>query len=47
MSSLFGQEEDEENPLEGLLSSLPDVTASELLTEAQELTAMMHVSQQN
>jgi len=47
MSNLFSQEEEEENPLESLLSSLPDITASELLAEAQELTEMMHVPQQN
>ena len=47
MSSLFSQEEEEENPLSALLSSLPDITASELLAEAQEITAMMRVSQRN
>ena len=47
MANLFSQEEEEENPLDALLSSLPVVTASELLAEAQELTEMMHVTQQN
>lgn len=41
LSNLFGQEEEEVNPLAGLIASLPDVTAVELLNEAQETSAMI------
>jgi hypothetical protein len=41
LGNLFSQEEEEENPLASLLNSLPDVTAQELLDDAQEITEMM------
>ena len=41
LSSLFSQEEEVENPLAGLITSLPDVTVKELLDEAQEIKVMM------
>ena len=45
-SSLFGEEEAEENPLMGLINSFPDVTAQELLEEAKEVKTMAHEWQQ-
>ncbi|MFH1169779.1 MAG: hypothetical protein V1691_03690 [Chloroflexota bacterium] len=41
ISDLFGHDEEEENPLAGLITSLPDVSATELLKEADEIKAMM------
>ena len=41
LSDLFSQEEEIENPLAGLISSLPDVTARELLDEVQEIKVML------
>ncbi|MFC1964680.1 hypothetical protein ACFLWG_01575 [Chloroflexota bacterium] len=40
-SDLFDDEEEQENLLVGLISSLPDVTAEELLNELQEIEAMI------
>lgn len=40
-SNLFSQEEEEENPLAGLISSLPDATATELLNDVHEIQKMM------
>jgi len=37
LASLFGNEEEEENPLASLIESLPDVTPRELLDDLQEL----------
>ena len=37
LKNLFSNDEEEVNPLAGLINSLPDVTASELLNEAQEI----------
>ena len=37
LKNLFSDDEEEVNPLAGLINSLPDVTASELLNEAQEI----------
>ena len=39
--NLFSQEEEDENPLAGLINSLPDATATELLNEAHEIQEMM------
>ena len=41
ISNLFSDDEEEENPLAGLITSLPDVTARELLDEVQEVEAMV------
>ena len=41
LSDLFSQEEEIENPLAGLISTLPDVTARELLDEVQEIKVML------
>ncbi len=38
---LFSNEEVEENPLAGLITSLPNVTAEELIKEVQEVTTML------
>ena len=46
-SDLFGQGEEEENPLAGLITSLPDVTAEEILEEAKELQIMLSGRQQS
>jgi len=47
LSDLFSQEEEEENPLAGLISTLPDVTAKELLDEVQEIKVMLSEWQQS
>ena len=41
LSDIFNQEDEEENPLVGLISTLPDVAAAELLDEAKEIEKMM------
>jgi len=41
LSDIFSQEDEEENPLVGLISTLPDVAAAELLDEAKEVEKMM------
>ena len=41
LSNLFSQEEDEENPLSGLINSLPDATAKELIDDAKEVKTMI------
>ena len=46
LSNLFDQEEEEANPLATLITSLPDVTASELVNEAQETITMIREWQQ-
>ena len=40
-AGIFNSEEEEENPLLGLVSSLPDVNADELLQEAEEIYALI------
>ena len=40
-SNLFSQEEEEENPLAGLITSLTDVAAGELIEEAQEVKTLL------
>lgn len=40
-SDLFSRDEAEENPLAGLINSLPDAAAAELLSEAREIQTMM------
>ena len=47
LSNLFSQDEEEENPLAGLIASLPDVAARELLGEAQEVEEMLRKWQQS
>jgi len=42
LSDIFGDEDEAVNPLKGLISSLPDVTAEELLEEMREIKTMMH-----
>ncbi len=46
LSSLFDQDEEEVNPLAILITALPDVTASELVNEAQETITMIREWQQ-
>ena len=46
LSDLFNQEEEEVNPLASLISSFSDVTASELLNEAQETITIIRETQQ-
>ena len=41
LQNLFADDEEEVNPLAGLLKSLPEVTASELLNEAQEVSIIV------
>jgi len=40
-SSLFSQEEEEENPLANLIASLPDISAGELLDDLNEIQGIM------
>ena len=40
-SNLFADDEEEKNPLAGLINALPDVQATELLQEAQNIRAML------
>ena len=47
LSNLFDQEDDEVNPLAGLITSLPSVTAMELINEAQETKEMIREWQQS
>ena len=47
LDDLFSQEEEGENPLAGLITSLPDVTVEELLGEAEEIKAIVCEWQQN
>jgi len=47
LGDLFNQEEEEENPLAGLITSLPDVTVEELLGEAEEIKAIVCELQQS
>jgi len=41
LSSLFADEEEDKNPLAGLINALPDVQATELLQQAQTIRAML------
>ena len=45
--SIFDEEEEEVNPLLNLINSLPDITAKEVLDEAQEIKVMMREWQRN
>ena len=47
LSNLFNQDEEVINPLMDLIASLPDVTARELLAEAQEVSAIILEWRQN
>ncbi len=42
MAGIFEQQAEEENPLQSLINSLPDVTAMELLNEAREVSIILH-----
>jgi len=42
LSDIFGDEDEAVNPLKGLIDSLPDVAAEELLEEMREIKTMMH-----
>ncbi len=46
-SDLFQQGDEEENLLVGLINSLPDVTAEEILKEAKELQTLLSERQQS
>jgi hypothetical protein len=46
-SNLFSNEEEEVNPLANLISSLPDVTAHELLDDLQEISEMLQERRQS
>ena len=41
LAGFFSEEEEEENPLLGLITALPEVSARELLDEAQEITSIV------
>ncbi len=41
LSNIFGEEDEEVNPLMGLINSLPDVTAEEILEDMQGIKTMM------
>ncbi|MFA5308862.1 MAG: hypothetical protein WC370_05160 [Dehalococcoidales bacterium] len=41
LSSLFAQDEEEEYPLAGLMQSLPDISAGELLDDIKEIKNIM------
>ena len=41
ISDLFSDEEEEENPLAGLITSMPDVAAKELLEEIKEVQVLL------
>ncbi len=41
LSGLFEQQDEEVSPLKGLISSLPEVTARELVEQVREIRAMM------
>jgi hypothetical protein len=45
-SNLFSTEEEDANPLENLLNSLPDVTVRELLDDLQEIRDLLQDGQQ-
>ena len=47
LSNLFNQDEEEVNPLAGLISSLPEITAEELLNEARAIEATLSEEQQD
>lgn len=44
--SFFSEEEEEENPLAALITSLPEVEASELLSEVRQVEAMVRELQE-
>ena len=46
LSDLFSDDEEEENPLAGLITSLPDVTATELLEDMKEVQVLLREWQQ-
>ncbi|MFC1990927.1 hypothetical protein ACFLU9_02095 [Chloroflexota bacterium] len=46
ISDLFSDDEEEENPLASLITSLPDVTATELLEEMKEVQVLLREWQQ-
>ena len=46
-SDFFSSDEDEENPLAGLIGSLPEVTTKELVEEAKQVTTMLREWQGN
>ena len=47
LSDIFSDEDEAVNPLQGLIDSLPDITAEELLQEVQAITTMMHENTSN
>ncbi len=47
IAKIFNREDEQTNPLAGLMASLPDVTAKELLDETREIEAMLEQWQQN
>ena len=47
LTNLFGDEEEEVNPLANLINALPDVTAQELLDDLQEIKEIIRECQQN
>ena len=46
LSDLFSDDEEEENPLASLITSLPDVTATELLEDMKEVQVLLREWQQ-
>lgn len=47
IAKIFNQEDETANPLAGLVASLPDATAEEILNEAREIKAMLDQWPQN
>jgi hypothetical protein len=47
MPDFFSSDDDEENPLAGLIGSLPEVTTQELVEEAKQVTTMLREWQEN
>lgn len=47
INSLFSEEEEEENPLANLINSLPDVTATELIDDLNEIKKIIKEWQQS
>ena len=46
-SDLFSSDDEEENPLAGLIGSLPEVTTRELVEDAKQVTTMLREWQDN
>ena len=47
LANLFSQEEEEENPLASLINALPNVAASELMDDLQEIRDIIEQERHN